>query len=73
MVVIHCTGRLEADEAKFVDWDEDVHGPMDTPQNRRDYPENFTWSCCKDEVESDGCRAGIHEGGGSGKKRARMS
>ncbi|TCD70188.1 hypothetical protein EIP91_004367 [Steccherinum ochraceum] len=66
-------GHLYADESKFVDWDEDVHGPMDTPSNRRDYPDNFTWSCCKEDGESEGgCREGFHEAGGSSKKRARI-
>ncbi|KAH8099986.1 hypothetical protein BXZ70DRAFT_198291 [Cristinia sonorae] len=64
-------GHLEADETKFVDWDEDVHGPMDTPENRRDYPENFTWTCCNEDGVSEGCRDDVHQKGGSSNKRAR--
>ncbi|OBZ72362.1 hypothetical protein A0H81_07844 [Grifola frondosa] len=40
------SGDLEADYDSFVDWDESCHGPIDTPANRRSYPENFTWNCC---------------------------
>ena len=36
----------EADTDAFVDWDERCHGPMDTKANRRQFPENFVWSCC---------------------------
>ena len=48
-------GDLEILEEAFVDWDEDCHGPMDSNRNRRDYPENFLWSCCEKDGTSDGC------------------
>jgi len=54
-------GELNLDEASFVDWDEDTHGPMDTPSNRREYPENFKWSCCGNDGLSEGCVTGQHE------------
>ncbi|KAF7327394.1 hypothetical protein MKEN_00317100 [Mycena kentingensis (nom. inval.)] len=47
-------GDLECEYDRFVDWDEDCHGPMDSRANRRDYPENFTWSCC----DADGTASG---------------
>ncbi|KAG7444752.1 uncharacterized protein BT62DRAFT_981521 [Guyanagaster necrorhizus] len=48
-------GEIEVDEACFVDWDEDCHGPMDTLANRRAYPENFLWTCCEENTGSGGC------------------
>ncbi|KAJ7589892.1 hypothetical protein C8J56DRAFT_936441 [Mycena floridula] len=62
-------GELEADESKFVDWDEDCHGPMDTLDNRSDFPENFTWSCCEGDGSSDGCVKRQHTADGYHKKR----
>ncbi|KAF5379786.1 hypothetical protein D9615_005701 [Tricholomella constricta] len=53
-------GELEVNEAEFVDWDEACHGPMDTADNRRSYPENFTWSCCEGNGMSEGCVRGMH-------------
>ncbi|KAF7375263.1 hypothetical protein MSAN_00413000 [Mycena sanguinolenta] len=41
-------GDLEADEEKFPDWDEDCHGPMDTENNREEYPQNFSCSLLSD-------------------------
>ena len=54
-------GELEVEQDMFVDHDERCHGPMDTEQNRIDYPENFTWSCCEGDGLSDGCQTGRHE------------
>ena len=52
----HHNGECECDEEGFVDWDEDCHGPMDTPENRKEYPENFVWTCCGESLgESRGC------------------
>ncbi|KDQ59083.1 hypothetical protein JAAARDRAFT_651962 [Jaapia argillacea MUCL 33604] len=62
-------GDLEVDEASFVDWDEDCHGPMDTPSNRRSFPENFTWSCCEADGTTAGCVRGEHIPQGGRKKR----
>lgn len=53
-------GDLEADYERFVDWDEDVHGPMDSQENRRQYPENFVWSCCEKDGLVEGCTTGTH-------------
>ncbi|KZV97811.1 hypothetical protein EXIGLDRAFT_832568 [Exidia glandulosa HHB12029] len=53
-------GELEVDEECFEDHDEDCHGPMDTPANRRDWPENFKWTCCDETTNSEGCRTGEH-------------
>ncbi|PPQ63568.1 hypothetical protein CVT24_004865 [Panaeolus cyanescens] len=53
-------GDLEVDEDSFADHDEACHGPMDTAQNRRDFPQNFTWSCCGEDGTSSGCVTGSH-------------
>ncbi|KAI0360092.1 hypothetical protein OH77DRAFT_1419482, partial [Trametes cingulata] len=72
----HRAGRLEVNYDAFVDWDEDVHGEMDTTANRREFPENFTWSCCRRDGTRVGCVRGEHEAGGTGaqgrRKRARL-
>lgn len=38
-------GELDVDEehATWIDWDEAVAGPNDSPENREDYPEAFQW------------------------------
>lgn len=62
-------GEIEANEELFCDWDEDCHGPMDTPENRSDYPENFSWTCCGNDGSSDGCAQGIHRAAVTRKKQ----
>ncbi|KAG6906175.1 hypothetical protein DXG01_015438 [Tephrocybe rancida] len=52
--------ELEVDESGFVDWDEDCHGPMDSSDNRRQYPENFKWTCCEQDGRAEGCVHGVH-------------
>ncbi|KAI0635710.1 hypothetical protein C8Q77DRAFT_587857 [Trametes polyzona] len=54
-------GELEVNEDAFVDWDEDVHGPMDTPENRESYPDNFIWTCCDLDGTKEGCTRDEHE------------
>ncbi|KAI0370344.1 hypothetical protein BV20DRAFT_995082 [Pilatotrama ljubarskyi] len=62
-----------ADEEAFEDWDDDVHGPKDTEENRRQYPENFIWTCCDEIGTHPGCVEQEHEAGDAQrrKKRAR--
>nr|GAT52468.1 predicted protein [Mycena chlorophos] len=62
-------GELEAEEDRFVDWDEDCHGPMDTDENRRAYPENFTWGCCESDGTAEGCVTGKHRPQSNKKRR----
>jgi hypothetical protein len=52
---------LDYNNDSWADWDEDCHGPMDTPSNRREYPEGFSWSCCKEAGDSVGCQDTTHE------------
>ena len=53
-------GALEPDYDSFPDWDEDCHGPIDTAQNRKEYPECFFWDCCDKDTTSEGCEEGKH-------------
>ncbi|KAH9902833.1 hypothetical protein C8Q73DRAFT_785467 [Cubamyces lactineus] len=64
------SGELEANYDAFVDWDEDVHGEIDTRENRRSYPENFNWTCCDRDGTQPGCVSAEHEPG-ERRKRAR--
>ncbi|TFK26739.1 hypothetical protein FA15DRAFT_679361 [Coprinopsis marcescibilis] len=65
------TGELEVDEDGFADWDEKTHGPMDTPENRAQYPEEFEWTCCNENGTSRGCVRGEHKPSQASKKRKR--
>ncbi|KAJ4493076.1 hypothetical protein C8J55DRAFT_556046 [Lentinula edodes] len=61
-------GSLKPNWNSFPDWDEDVHGPIDAEETRREYPENFMWSCCKEDGESEGCVHGAHQSANPHKK-----
>jgi len=43
----------------------------DTRENRKEFPEGFTWDCCDGDGEADGCVVGRHRGPGS--KRGRYA
>ena len=47
------------DEGAFVDWDE-CHGPMDTIENRKAFPENFFYECCNQDATFRGCVSERH-------------
>ncbi|KAF2817516.1 uncharacterized protein BDZ99DRAFT_565250 [Mytilinidion resinicola] len=55
-------GELELDyEADtWIDWDEYAHGPRDTLQHREEYPDGFTWTCCDEPGDAEGCESGRH-------------
>lgn len=57
---LYLLGYLKVDYAMFVDWDEDCHGPEDTPENREAYPENFKWTCCRKDGRRHGCHRSEH-------------
>ena len=57
---VYHEGELEVDEDMFEDHDEDCHGPMDSDQNRIDFPEGFAWNCCDEDGRSEGCQTGRH-------------
>ncbi|KAF9443497.1 hypothetical protein P691DRAFT_679399 [Macrolepiota fuliginosa MF-IS2] len=62
-------GELEVDEDGFPDHDEHVHGPMDTKENQRDFPENFIWSCCEGRGHEPGCVKDVHQSAVPRKRR----
>lgn len=53
----HHPGKLEVDRESdyWADHDEDCHGPIDTNENRREFPDGFRWSCCNKLGDEDGC------------------
>ncbi|KAI0078787.1 hypothetical protein K474DRAFT_1659959 [Panus rudis PR-1116 ss-1] len=65
-------GDLEVNEDMFLDWDERCHGPMDTEENEKQFPENFTYNCCDKDGTSKGCVLDVHVPF-SPKKRARYA
>jgi hypothetical protein len=62
-------GELEVDEDSFADHDEDVHGPMDTEENRANFPDNFIWTCCDGTGSTPGCVQDEHQSSVSRKRR----
>ncbi|KAI0454731.1 hypothetical protein F5B21DRAFT_473958 [Xylaria acuta] len=56
-------GDLEVDDDGdfWADHDEDCHGPIDTDENRVQYPEGFVWSCCGKVGYRGGCTRGRHD------------
>ncbi|KAE9402516.1 hypothetical protein BT96DRAFT_548543 [Gymnopus androsaceus JB14] len=54
-------GMLKPDMHSFADWDEEVHGPIDADDTRREFPENFLWTCCQEDGVSVGCVNGLHQ------------
>lgn len=63
---------MEVDEDAFPDWDERCHGPMDTEENQRAYPENFIWACCDENGTAKGCEVGVHVPNERPRKRTRI-
>ncbi|KAM3513008.1 hypothetical protein MY11210_003313 [Beauveria gryllotalpidicola] len=55
-------GDLYPDEYDTAWDDHDVrcHGPLDTPRNRRAFPEAFRWECCDEVSTAEGCEMGRH-------------
>ncbi|PPQ76526.1 hypothetical protein CVT26_013361 [Gymnopilus dilepis] len=66
-------GRLLPRDDGFEDWDEDVHGPMDTLENRRDYPDEFRWTCCDDDGTAEGCVRSQHKPAVARKRKRQAS
>jgi hypothetical protein len=42
------------------DHDENCHGPIDTEENRRDYPGSFIYPCCDRDGEEQPCTIDWH-------------
>ena len=60
-IFIYLTGDVEVDITQFADHDESCHGPMDTEENRRSFPQGFFWNCCEGKgADHPGCEVGQH-------------
>ncbi|KAK3935495.1 hypothetical protein QBC46DRAFT_397399 [Diplogelasinospora grovesii] len=59
---LHHWGNLEPDEEGdfWADHEEDHHGPIDTEENKREFPEGFIWDCCQECGTNPGCHRGPH-------------
>lgn len=42
------------------DHDENCHGPIDSEDNRRDYPESFVYICCDRHGDEEPCVTDWH-------------
>jgi hypothetical protein len=54
----HHPGELEVDYDRWDDHDEACHGIIDSNALRREYPENYIWSCCGRSGDECGCTCG---------------
>ncbi|KAL0573239.1 hypothetical protein V5O48_008727 [Marasmius crinis-equi] len=68
--VLH-PGVLKPNYQMFVDWDEEVHGAIDSEETRKEFPANFLWSCCNEDGVSSGCVKTKHEPATNHNKRRR--
>ncbi|KAM3532735.1 hypothetical protein NHJ13051_000198 [Beauveria bassiana] len=59
---VYHNGDLYPDEDDPAWYDHDVrcHGDLDTPENRKNYPEAFLWDCCDEVSTTEGCKMGRH-------------
>jgi hypothetical protein len=48
-------GECEPTEEMYCDYDEDCHGPIDSRENRQEFPDQFVWSCCGATSRKWGC------------------
>ncbi|OAA81751.1 NACHT and WD domain protein [Akanthomyces lecanii RCEF 1005] len=48
------------DHWRWADHDERCHGPIDTEEHKRIYPEAFDWDCCEEARNSSGCELAQH-------------
>ena len=55
----------------WADHDENVFGPIETPENQEESPEGFTWDCCEQPGNDKGCKRGFHVEKESKRKRPR--
>ncbi|OJD38694.1 uncharacterized protein BKCO1_4000200 [Diplodia corticola] len=71
-VLMPCLGECDVDwdSGFWDDTDDDIFGPIDTDENREEYPEGFVWTCCGGQADAEGCKRGFHKQRG-GAKRAR--
>lgn len=62
-MLMHRLGKCEVDwdSGEWDDTNEDVSGPIDTEENREEYPDGFYWTCCKGAADAQGCEKGFHK------------
>ena len=53
--------EMEVEDDMWEDHDEDIHGIIDSEELRKEYPENYTWSCCEKDGTNPGCRSHPHK------------
>lgn len=51
---------VDYDSSTWYDWDERCHGPMDSEENQKSYPEGFQWLCCEKSGKARGCEKDVH-------------
>ena len=49
----------------------DDYGDVDTSENREEYPDGFTWTCCEQPGLEPGCQLGRHESNPERSKKGR--
>ncbi|KAI0010890.1 hypothetical protein F4779DRAFT_616153 [Xylariaceae sp. FL0662B] len=52
--------NVDDESSTWEDWDENCHGPMDSGENKVEYPEAFVWDCCDKIGTRRGCTLGRH-------------
>lgn len=62
---VYHSGEMEVDDDSYVwaDHDERCHGTIDSDFCRKEYPAGFTWTCCDQTGDVEGCTMGRHEKG----------
>ncbi|KAJ6785703.1 hypothetical protein PWT90_08711 [Aphanocladium album] len=61
----HCRfhpGEMSPDyeDETWADTDENIHGPIDTEENKAEWPDAFNWDCCEQRGSAAGCEVGPH-------------
>ncbi|KAK5938109.1 hypothetical protein PMZ80_009698 [Knufia obscura] len=62
---IYHDGYLEVDDESdfWADHDEDCHGTIDSMELRKEFPEGYTWDCCGESGDAEGCKRKWHQAG----------
>jgi len=51
---------MDEDASIWEEWEDWREGDMYHPSNREEYPEGFTYPCCKGKGDAEGCEVGRH-------------
>jgi hypothetical protein len=63
--------EIDWDSDFWADHDEMCHGPIDTEENMKEFPEGFFWDCCEENLSDPGCQIGRHLERAPGLKKTR--